>query len=147
MVHVSGARLRQDALNKINLLLYKVIRTTKNVDDFQQLFTEIFSKKEQILIAKRVVIMYLLIKDIPQREIARALKVSTATVTKYATFLKDRKTPLTKLMSYHLKQEAIENLLEDIFFNLFVQPGIKIGHWNSYWQHQKRKAKRNTSGI
>lgn len=147
MVHISGAKLRPESIAQVNSLLYKIIGTSRSEKEFQALFTEIFSKKEQILIAKRVVIMYLLIKEIPQRDIAHALRVSIATVTKYSTFLKDRETPLTKTMTKQLKNEAVMNLLEDIFFNILVQPGIKRGHWAQYWGHEKTKQRQKTSGI
>lgn len=147
MVHVSGAKLQKDSLTKVNSLLYKILGTTGSESDFHQLFTEIFSKKEQILIAKRIVILYLLIKGVNQSDIKEALKVSSATVTKYATFLKDRNTPLIMIMKHHLKQEKFMNVLEDIFYTMFLQPGIKRGHWAQYWHHEGVKAKRKTSGI
>ena len=84
MVHVSGAKLRTESLEQIHSLLYKIMGSSESEKVFHELFTEIFSKKEQILIAKRVVIFYLLCKNIPQRDIASALKVSTTTVAKYA---------------------------------------------------------------
>ena len=41
-----------------------------------------------------------------------------------------------------LGKEKIKHFLDNLIADIFIQPGIKIGHWEEHWKHQKRKQER-----
>ncbi len=147
MVNVSSAKLKKESMNKVFLLFYEIAAKGKNRQEFIQLMSEILSPTEQIMLAKRIVIFYLLVKGVTQTDIKDALKVSNATVSRYALMLHHTQTSLQKDIERLLIKESIQNILEDVFYGLFLQPGIKKGHWATYWQHEKDKKQRKTSGV
>ena len=97
--------------------------------------------------AKRMMLIYLIIKGINQRAIAKALKLSTSTVSKYAVIFYNKDTDLIKVMKNIAKKENIDNILGDIFTNIFIQPGFKTGHWRMYWKHKRSKKQRERRGF
>ncbi len=147
MVHISKAKLRKDSLAKIFKLLYEIVGKNKTEAQFTRLIGEILTPTEQVMLAKRVVILYLLIKGAEHKAIQQAMKVSSATVSRYSLMLQHVKTNLKDDLERLSAKEEITYLLEDIFYNMFLQPGIKRGHWSSFWNYQKTKQKRKTSDI
>ena len=91
------------------------------------------------MLAKRVAIIYLLIKNIEVRKIVDTLKVSTATVAKYVLLFVNKESKLTQILKIILNNKEIKNYLLDIFNELLIQPGIKKGHWKLYQHHKNDK--------
>ena len=94
------------------------------------------------MLKKRVAIIYLLIKEVSYRDICEVLKVSMSTVVSYATVFKKKESKVVLIIKSMLKNEELVNFLEDIFAGLFIQPGLKIGHWQRYWNHKRRQQDR-----
>jgi Trp operon repressor len=116
-------------------------------DLFFEIVNEIFSPTEKIMMAKRITIIYLLIKGIDQITIANTIKVSTGTVSKYAVMFYNKDTKLVNLIRRMITKEKVLDFLDDVFADIFIQPGIKIGHWDSYRQHKRKKIRREATGL
>ena len=147
MVRISRYKLKEEILLKIYRLFFEIIAHSNSQVAFLDVINDIFSPTEKIMIAKRIAIVYLLIKKIEQRDIATTLKVSTGTVSKFAILFNNKETKTVKLIEKMLLKEKVLNFLEDTFADLFIQPGIKIGHWDSYWKHERAKQKRKETGL
>ncbi len=147
MVRTSRMKLSESALDRVYQLLFEVVAKDKNKDEFLELMQDIFSQTERLVIAKRVVIMYLLINDVPQGDIAHALHASVGTVSRYALYLENKETGVKKIIKRLLKKEKIMYLFDDIFHELFITPGVYKGHWSIYTSYLKRKNKRKTAGL
>lgn len=87
MARISRFRLANDVLNKIFDLFFEVLGKNKSRGEFKKVIVGLFSSTERIMIAKRVAIIYLLLKNINQRTICQVLKVSSGTVVKYSLIL------------------------------------------------------------
>jgi Trp operon repressor len=146
MVRISNYRLEKKSIDQTFKLLFEIVSKNKNRDEFIELLNEILSPTERIMIAKRVMIMYLLVKQVPQKTIADSLKVSVGTVSRYALLI-GQNSKINDIVTELLTKEAVINLLSDFFHDLTTQPGLKIGHWQKYWDHEREKIKRETSGI
>lgn len=96
MVNISSRKLPDRLLNKIYQLLLYLLKKGGNRDDFFIIMNEFFTYKEKILFAKRITIIYLLLKGISQNNICEILNVSSGTVSKYALFLTNKKTKTDK---------------------------------------------------
>lgn len=147
MTRISRARLSDEIWIRIYQLFFEVIAQIKTKKTFNEAMEDIFSPTERIMVAKRIAIIYLLLKNVPQLLIAKTLKVSSATVSRYAVLIENRQEGLRKIISLMMKKEKVLDFLNDVFADLFIQPGIKIGHWDLYWQHKKRKERKKSSGL
>ncbi len=121
-------------------LLYEILKKAKTEEEFLQLTKDLLSTTEQIMIAKRIALIYLIIKKADTEGICKYLKVSRATVAKYRWLTEKKKnSKLKKIINDILKKEKILHFFEDIFADFFIQAGIKKGHWNLKIEHEKRK--------
>jgi len=142
MVHLSRFPIDDKKLSNVFSLLFEIVDSTSDQNDFLLLIKDIISPPEQIMVAKRMAIVYLLIKGVQNNDIVDYLKVSSATVAKFSLLFYEKDTLLILTIKRLLKKEKISNFFEDLFADLFIQPGIKIGHWQRHWQHKKRQIER-----
>ena len=77
----------------------------QNEDEIECLLQELLTNSEINVLSKRWRILEMLNKKIPQREIAKELKVSLCKVTRGAKLLKNKDTIIHK----HLKKDKTEN--------------------------------------
>lgn len=147
MVNISKRPVDKNKLLKLYRLFFEVIDKAEDQEEFLELIQDVLSPVEQIMIAKRIAIIYLLMKQVNQISIGEYIKVSQATVSKFNLLFFEKKTRLIKIIQSITKKEKIGHFLEDLFADLFIQPGIKIGHWQSYWDHKKRQRERKMIDI
>ena len=142
MVNISKRLVDEKELFKIYQLFFKVINQASNKDEFFQLIQDILSPSEQIMISKRIGVIYLLIKNVDKPTITKYLKVSMATVDKYYFLYYKKKTKLILTIESFLENEKIGHFFEDLFADIFIHPGIYIGHHKLNWEHKKRQEER-----
>jgi len=142
MVRNSKHPLSEEVLLKMYRLFFEIFSRFDNQENFLNLITDIFTPAEKIMVAKRVGIIYLLIKKVDYRDIAEVLKVSTSTITHYAYLFNNKNSKVVEIIKNQLIKENVLNFLDDFFADLFIQPGIKIGHWQSYWDHKRKQETR-----
>jgi len=142
MVHLSRFPVDNKKLVKVFNLLFEIINHTNGQNEFFILIKDIISPSEQIMIAKRIAIIYLLMKRVNSGDIAEYLKVSRSTISKFSLLFYEKDTVLITTIKQLLKKENISNFFDDLFSDLFIQPGIKIGHWQQHWEHKKRQINR-----
>ncbi len=147
MVHISKHPLKQDVFTKMYQLFFEIINRTYDKDSFLLIMKDILSPPEQIMVAKRIAIIYLITKGANTQTISGYLKVSKSTVSKYALLFYKKETKTIEIIKSLLGKEKVINLLEDTFTDIFIQPGIKIGHWDSYWRHKKKQKERKMLNV
>jgi len=81
MARISKRKLDDKILEKIFDLFFEIVGKKSSKEDFKNTIVDLLSPIERVMIAKRVAIIYLLMKKINQRSISQALKVSNATVS------------------------------------------------------------------
>ncbi|MCR4277025.1 MAG: trp operon repressor [Candidatus Roizmanbacteria bacterium] len=146
MARISKKPVDQKLLTKIYKLFYEVFLRYKGQEDFLLIMDDIFSPTEKIMLAKRLAIIYLLIKKVDYRDIADTLKVSTATILYYATTFYKRNSQVVNIINKMLKNEKVLNFLDDFFANFMIHPGVYIGHWKLYRDHQRKQESRKVLG-
>jgi len=139
MVRNSHYLIKEKVLIGIYRLFFEVISKGKNKQDFFHILDEIISPSEKLMLAKRVAIIYLLTKNTGVREIVDTLKVSTATVAKYVLLFSNKESKLNRILKTILNSREMRNYLLDIFSELFIQPGIKKGHWELHQRYKNDK--------
>ncbi len=147
MVNISKRPVDEKKLFKLYQLLFEVINNVEDKDEFFELIKDVLTPVEQIMIAKRIAIIYLLTKHVEQVVIAEHIKVSRATVAKFNLLFYEKKTRLIKIIESFLKNEKIGHFFEDLFADVFIHPGIYIGHHKLKWEHEKRKEERKMIDV
>ncbi|MEK7597395.1 MAG: Trp family transcriptional regulator [Patescibacteria group bacterium] len=147
MVNISKRPVDEKKLFKLYQLFFEVVNNVEDKDEFLELIQDILSPVEQIMIAKRIAIIYLLTKRVEQIDIAENIKVSRATVGKFNLLFYKKKTRLIKTIESFLKNEKIGHFFEDLFADVFIHPGIYIGHHKLKWEHEKRKEERKMIDV
>ena len=87
MVRNSRFVLSEDLLEKIFDLFFEVMGNTSSKNEFRKIFFDLLTPAERIMLAKRVAIIYLLLKKIEYYNICDRLKVSSATVSRIALLM------------------------------------------------------------
>lgn len=144
MTRISKKYLNEEVIMKLYRLFFEMFSRSNNQEEFFSLINDLLSSTEKIMIAKRIGIIYLLIKKVDCRTIAETLKVSTSTVLFYSIILDKKQTKIVSLIRQMLKKEKVLNFLDDLFADIFIQPGIYIGHHQWNWEHKKRQEERKT---
>jgi len=146
MARISKKQVDKKLLTKIYKLFYEVFSRYEGQEDFLLIMDDILSPTEKIMLAKRLAIIYLLIKKVDYRDIADTLKVSTATILFYATTFYKRNSRVVNIINKMLKKEKALNFLDDFFASFMIHPGVYIGHWQLYRDHQRKQEDRKTLG-
>lgn len=146
MVHNSKRNISEKILLRIYQLFFEVFSRSRSHKSFLHLLDDVLTPAEKIMIAKRIGILYLVIKEIDQKSISDILKVSTSTVSIYAVQFYKRNTEIVSTIKAMLFKEKVLGFMEDIFADLYIQPGFKIGHYKLKWEHEKKKQERKLLG-
>lgn len=146
MVHLSKTHIPKEKLNRLYELLYYLVNRTHNKTEFLAIINEILSPSEQIMVSKRVAILYLLSKAVIASDIADCIKVSRATVAKFFLLFNGKESATITMINRLIKNEKIKFFIEDFFADLFIQPGIKKGHWNMYMKNKQKQRNRKLIG-
>lgn len=139
MPRISKYKINDKVLLKIYQLFFRVISKLDNQELFFTITDEILSPTEKIMLAKRIAIIYLLIKKLDQRDIVTLLKVSKSTVSIYAYLFFKQKSKTVEILTNMINKEKILGFLEDLIHDFLVNPGVYIGHRKLQWMHEKRK--------
>ena len=142
MVHLSKKLISENVLMRIYQLFFEVISRSHSRETFLILLDDILTPTEKIMLAKRIGIIYLLIKEIDQLSIADILKVSTSTVSIYSVKFYKRDTKVIEIIKNMLIKEKVLDFMEDIFAGLWIQPGFKKGHYKLKWDYEQSKRER-----
>lgn len=145
MVRNSRFELSQDLLEKLFDLFFEIVGNTTSKDEFKKIFTDLLTPAERIMLAKRVAIVYLLLKKVEYYNICERLKVSQTTVARYS-LLMEKSEGIVPAFKQIVQNDKVKIFLEETFNSIFA-PG-KIGiNWKIAWENKKNLEKKKTFGI
>ncbi len=145
MVRNSRYVLSDDLLEKIFDLFFEIMSGTSSKNEFRKIFFDLLTPAERIMLAKRVAIIYLLMKKIEYYNICDRLKVSSATVSKIA-LLMEKSDGIVPVFKQVVKIDKVKIFLEEVFNNIFA-PG-KVGvNWKIAWENKNKLENKKTFGI
>ena len=126
-------------------IFYEVLGRTKSKTEFFNVTDEIISPVEKIMIAKRIIIMYLILRGIDQRTICTTLKVSSATVAKFSLLLANNSHVRERLDSM-VKIDGMKLLFEELISSILA-PGTIGTDWKGAWQRKNELERKKETGI
>ncbi|MCL4364337.1 Trp family transcriptional regulator [Patescibacteria group bacterium] len=143
MTRISRFPVENNVLEKLYYLLFEVISFIDDEEEFSAIINELFSPTEIIMVAKRVTIIYLLMKRIDYVNICDVLKVSSKTVAKFHSIMK-QKNAITNSLKGIVKNEKIKDFFEELFRR---EPGAYGVNWQSAWEQKIKLGRRKIRGI
>lgn len=146
MVQISRGKLSEELLFKIFELFFQIVGKKNKKEEFLAVIEDLFSPVERIMIAKRIAIIYLLLKKVNPTTICQVLKVSSSTVAKYSVFI-DKSVGITNEFKKLLKKEKIATFLEDLYNDFFNYPGRPGINWSASWKIKNQRDKERQLGI
>ncbi len=145
MARISRFYLSQRTLQKMFDVFYEVLGRTKSKTEFLNIVDELVSPIEKIMIAKRIIVMYLLLREIDQRTICKTLKVSSATVAKFSLLL-GNSSYIRETLNSMVKRDKLKLLLEELYSSVFA-PGTVGADWKGAWKRQIDVERKKEIGI
>lgn len=145
MARISRFKLEDHILEKLFTLFFEVVGKKGYKEEFQKTIADLLSPVERIMIAKRIAIVYLIMKKIDYATICRNLKVSPSTVAKFRLLMEKSEGVIPTLNSL-LRNEKIADFLEEWLIDLHA-PGTYGANWSIAWQRKKEFQRRKSQGI
>lgn len=145
MVRNSRFKLDENVLEKLFDLFFEVVGKKANKGEFRKVIVDLLSPAERIMLAKRIAIIYLLLKKIDYYNICKVLKVSPSTVAKFS-LLMERSEGVVPTFKTIVKREKIGEFLEELFNDLYG-PGVPGINWKAAWERKRNLEKRKAFGI
>ena len=84
MPHISKKYLQEKHFLNIHRELFELLTSFSNVKDARIALSELFTKTEKIMLAKRLGAIFMIAQKIPWHNIEETLKMSSSTVAKLA---------------------------------------------------------------
>ena len=134
MTRISKYRLTELVYDKLSILLFEVVAKKNSREDFNK-----------IMIAKRVVIIFLLMKNINYHTICDVVKVSSATVSKFH-FIMEKSDGIVPALKNLVRNDKIALFLQGFFNDLFP-PGVRGVNWKAAWQSKFDYKRKKSEGI
>ncbi|VVA44443.1 conserved hypothetical protein [Candidatus Roizmanbacteria bacterium] len=145
MVRNSRFVLSEDLLEKIFDLFFEVMGNTSSKNEFRKIFFDLLTPAERIMLAKRVAIIYLLLKKIEYYNICDRLKVSSATVSRIA-LLMEKSEGIVPVFKQIVKIDKVKMFLEEVFNNVFAPDKVGV-NWKIAWENNNKLENKKTFGI
>jgi len=145
MTRISNRKLDSNILEKLFILLFETIGKKSKINQFKETIFDLLSAKERIMIAKRVAIIYLLMKGKDYASICDVIKVSIGTVAKFSLIM-DQSKGIVKSLNKIIKDEKISDFMEEILLTI-NRPGKHGIDWSSAWKHKNEFEIRKIRGI
>ena len=123
--------------------MFEIISNMDEEERFTGIMNELLSPTEKIMIAKRVAIIYLLMKNVDYLIISDVLKVSSTTIAKFHTIMIDGK-EIKSILEGLIGNEKIIDFFEELFFR---EPGTYGVNWKSAWWQKFEIERKKLRGI
>ena len=146
MARISKYKLRNEVLDKLFGLFFEIIGNQDDKNEFNEIITGIFSYNERIMFAKRIAIIYLLLKNIDFHNICMALNVSSATVAKFKLLIENKQDGLIRAYQNIIFRDKTREIIDD-FFNTLFAPGVYGVNWKIAWERKKESERKKQFGI
>lgn len=137
--------LHPHTLGKLHELTYFLLGRSHTRQSFQGIFEDLLSKEERLMIAKRIAVLYLLMKGFDYVTICDVIKVSPGTVAKFAILL-EKSGSIVPLLKTLVRKEETRIFIEQIFVNLFP-PGMPGIDWKTAWERKNSLERKKQTGL
>lgn len=147
MARISKYKLTEEVLDKLFSLFFEIVGNHDNKSEFGEIIKGLFSYNERIMFAKRVAVIYLLLKNIDFKNICMALNVSSATVAKFKLLIENKQEDaLIQAFDGIIFSDKARAIIDD-FFNSIFRPGKYGIDWKLAWGRKRESERKKQFGI
>lgn len=147
MTQVSKHKLNNKIYVKIFKLFPQLLGLLSKRGQQQILIDSLLSNSEQIMLAKRIAIAYMLVNGYTYDAISSKLKVSYGTLAKISDSLKKADISFTKALSEISKEDAFRDFLSSIGYKVALGLPPKGANWSSWRRNIENDRKNNTNPL
>ncbi|MBI4999416.1 hypothetical protein HZB97_01445 [Candidatus Gottesmanbacteria bacterium] len=142
MTQVSKYPISDKVYQRILEMFFKSLVEIKTDDEAQQFIKDFLSPTEQVMLAKRLAIAFLLEKNYEFREISKILRVSLTTVARVSLMRKIGGEGYRRIIEKLLREEQVKDFLLRVGESLtdLMSKGKGSGTWR--YLHHELKSKR-----
>ena len=142
MTQVSRIPLRKEIEKRVYDIFLSSLARVHHKDQVETFIQDLLSPTEQLMLAKRLSIAFLLHKGYDQRSISRILKVSLSTVNRVSLRMQIGGVGFKKIINEIIQNEKVDEFLNKIddFIGRLVPP--KGTNW-SHWRHEQWRKRIN----
>lgn len=130
MPHVSGKELDEEILNKLFTQLFKTLEKASDRRALKYVGSELFTRTEKIMLGKRLAIIFLLDKGVPQHVISKQLHVSLSTTAKISAKIEQGKYKTIRSIAGRPRKDLMDTI--EKFILMGMPPRVGKGRWN-HW--------------
>ena len=142
MTQVSKRYLSEKVQKRMYEIFVKAVIKAGSKGEAVHFLTDLLSPTEQIMLAKRLAIAYLLINtNMSQRDVSSLLKVSLTTVGKISLTLTVQGSGYRRIVKSLVDEEKVEEIMNKILDVVGALPP-KGRNWST-WRKDKEQAKRD----
>lgn len=145
MTRISRRPVKDRIMQRILQLFFEAVGKKSKQEDFLAVMHDLLSPTERVMIAKRVTIIFLLMKKIDYQTISDVVKVSAATVAKFQIIMENSK-GIVKALQLMLLNDNLVNLFDEIML-AFKGPGMHGTDWGSAWRRKNELERRKAEGL
>lgn len=145
MVQLSKQKLDPDLDRRIHALFYQILTCIRSHDDFQRTFIGVLSPIELTVLARRMALFLLLVKKIDREHIHQVLKVSNATISKYAMILENNN-DVQKRFHQLADMQNINIFLRELIQTI-LYPGRPYSSWSAALSRQHTLEKEKALSV
>src|SRR3989344_203300 len=123
VVRASKKYISPQTRERMYEILVKAISRANHQKDIVNFLTDLLSEPEREMLAKRLAIAYLLVKDTyTYREVSQLLKVGLETIQRVARVLNEEGEGYRKIVRSLMRDEKVERFMEKIAEQISVLP-------------------------
>jgi len=134
MPHISKRKINKKTYRKLNRKLIATFEDAHKKQGFTRVFRELFTYTEKIMLTKRLAIILLLDKEIPQHRIVDILHVSPSTVAKMSLNLEKGKYEAILQISKEKKTEFLDFIEFLLTAGGTLRPRAGRGRWKKIFK-------------
>jgi hypothetical protein len=130
MTHISKQNLDENVLNKLTDQLFRTIEKASDNNSLKYLGSELFTRTEKVMLAKRLALILLLDKGVPQHVIAEQLYMSPSTIAKTALKIDEGKYRAIRNISGKFRGDILDYI--ERFMLMGMPPRTGRGRWGKW---------------
>lgn len=132
MTMISKYPLTEDVKKRVTDIFYQSLADLKEPNQVANFLKEFLTPTEQVMLAKRISIGYLLGKKYEARTISNILKVSVTTVTSVNRLIKHNKGYFYSMIEKLLKEEKNQKFWDELEYNIEKTTiPFTVGNWSN----------------
>ena len=149
MPHISRKPLKKEVWARVFDLFLEGVALTKSTKEAKLFVTGFLTPTEQIMLAKRFAVFFLLEKKVAPVEIGEVLNITLATIRRIDLWRKTLSEQQKKLIRRLLRRKEIRNLLVDTFKEFYYgRPIPPYGvDWREWWREKVKWEKEQKNPL